>query len=111
MFSYKVLNYSIYSSRATEKEKKLSREISTADILNLPLLQMRHIKAYPHVYESITHNELKEYTKNYMKEPAPGFNNMKRGEGFYESLVQLTEYLQVNDFEIYIYATDRLAYL
>ena len=103
MFSYRVLNDSNYSQIATEEEKILAYDIATAEIHNLnSTLQMRHANAYPHVYENMTYEELEEYTKNYMKLDSPKFNNMKRGEEFYEPMVQVIEYLQANDFEVYI---------
>ena len=103
MFSYRVLNDSSYESKRTEEEIKLAHDIQNADIHNLPPdLQMRHCNAYPHVFENMTYEELDNYTKNYMTIDSIGFNNMKRGEEFFEPMVQVIEYLQANDFEIYI---------
>ena len=103
MFAHRVLNDSDYNNSATKKERDLALQIQGADIHNLaPNIQMDHARAYPHVYENMTYEELEEYTKNYMEIESPGFKNMKRGGGFYEPMVELIEYLQANDFQIYI---------
>ena len=103
MFSHRVLNDTDYKDKATEEEKQLANDIQNANIHNLRSdLQMRHSHAYPHVFENMTYEELENYTKDYMKKDSIGFNNMKRGEEFFEPMVQVIEYLQANDFQIYI---------
>ena len=103
MYSHRVLNDTDYSSKATEEEKQLGRDIAEADIHNLRSdLQMRHARSYPRAYENMTFEQLDKYTKNYMDLPALGFNGMKRGEAFYEPMVELIEYLQANDFQVYL---------
>ena len=102
-YSHRVLNDTDYSSKATEEEKQLGRDIAEADIHNLRSdLQMRHARSYPRAYENMTFEQLDKYTKNYMDLPALGFNGMKRGEAFYEPMVELIEYLQANDFQVYL---------
>ena len=103
MFSYRVLNDTDYREKATPEEIKLAEEIATANIHDLPPhLQMAHARANPHVYENMTFDQLEEYTKKYMKVDSVGFKNMKRGEEFYEPMVEVIQYLQANDFQIYI---------
>ena len=103
MFSYRVLNDSNYRDKATEKEKEVAEDIITANIHDLKsTIQMDHARNYPHVYENMTYEELEEYTKKYMDLDAPGFNNMKKGQAFYEPMVELISYLQENDFIVYI---------
>ena len=52
--------------------------------------------------------EFNIYTKNYADQPSDGYNNMKRGEAFYKPMLQVIEYLQKNDFIVYVITgTDR----
>ena len=103
MYSYRILNDSSYEDKATEEEKQLAIDIKDADIHNLrPDIQMRHARSYARAYENMTYEELDNYTKNYMQLESLGFDNMKRGEAFYEPMVELIEYLQENDFLVYL---------
>lgn len=103
MFSYRVLEDPDYKDKATDEEKKIATDIKNADIFKLPgYLQMAHARAYPHAFENMTFEQLEEYTKDYMQKESPGFNNMKRGEGFFEPMVEIVNYLQANDFKVFI---------
>ncbi|MBO4374747.1 MAG: haloacid dehalogenase-like hydrolase [Lachnospiraceae bacterium] len=53
-------------------------------------------------YAGMTVDELKSYTKDFMKSRAEGFDNLTRGEAFYKPMVSLVKYLDANDFECYI---------
>ena len=103
MYSYRVLKDPVYSLISTEEEKELGRDIKYADIHNLRKdLQMRHANAYPKAFMNMSFDDLEKYVKDYMKFDALGFDNMKRGEAFYEPMVQLIEYLQANEFLVYL---------
>ena len=44
-----------------------------------------------------------------MKQDMPSYTGMKRGGGFYQPMVQVVQYLQANDFDVYVMSgTDRL---
>jgi beta-phosphoglucomutase-like phosphatase (HAD superfamily) len=103
MYSYRVLKDPVYSLISTDEEKELGRDIKYADIHNLRKdLQMRHANAYPKAFMNMSFDDLEKYVKDYMKFDALGFDNMKRGEAFYEPMVQLIEYLQANEFLVYL---------
>ena len=103
MYSYRVLNDSDYSKIATEEERQLGRDIKEANIHALRSdLQMRHANAYPKAFINMTFEDLEKYVLNYMKLDSLGFDNMKRGQAFYEPMVQLIEYLQANEFLVYL---------
>jgi len=46
--------------------------------------------------------EYRDYVRDFMAEPAFGFENMTYGEGFYLPMVSLVEYLHDNGFKIFI---------
>ena len=102
MYSYRVLDDQTYAPNATEEEKQLGRDIRSANIHSLRKdLQMRHANAYPRAFLNMSFDDLDKYVKNYMQLDALGFDGMKRGEAFYEPMVQLIEYLQANEFRVY----------
>ncbi len=48
------------------------------------------------------------YVKAYRDTPAPGYEGMTKGEAFYRPMVQIVDYLNANDFKVYIVSgTDR----
>ena len=102
MYSYRVLDDPTYKANATEEEKQLGRDIRSANIHSLRKdLQMRHANAYPRAFLNMSFDDLDAYVKKYMQLDALGFDGMKRGEAFYEPMVQLIEYLQANEFRVY----------
>lgn len=59
-------------------------------------------------YKGLTPAELEDYVTNYMDSEAEGFTNMKKGEAWYKPMLEVVQYLEDNDFEIYIVtATER----
>ena len=61
-----------------------------------------HAKYAGQSYAGMTPDELKEYTHEFMKSEAEGFNNLKRGDAFYKPMVSLVKYLDANDFQCYV---------
>ena len=59
-------------------------------------------------YKDLTPAELEDYVTNYMDSEAEGFTNMTKGEAWYKPMLEVVQYLEDNDFEIYIVtATER----
>ena len=57
----------------------------------------------------MTPEEFDAYVKKYKEQPTIGYNNMKYGEAFYKPMLQVVDYLQANDFKVYVVSgTDRL---
>ncbi|MCR5650388.1 MAG: haloacid dehalogenase-like hydrolase [Lachnospiraceae bacterium] len=61
-----------------------------------------HAKYTGIAYAGMTPDELRAYTKEYMKTAADGFTNLTKGEAFYKPMVSLVKYLTANDFTVYI---------
>lgn len=61
-----------------------------------------HARYAGEAYAGMTPDELKEYTKEFMKSEAEGFNNLTRGDAFYKPMVSLVKYLDANDFQCYV---------
>ncbi|MBR5377069.1 MAG: haloacid dehalogenase-like hydrolase [Lachnospiraceae bacterium] len=62
----------------------------------------RYAKYVGEAYAGMTPDELKAYTKEFMKSKAEGFNNLTRGDAFFKPMVSLVEYLDANGFQCYI---------
>ncbi|HCJ40791.1 MAG TPA: haloacid dehalogenase-like hydrolase, partial [Ruminococcus sp.] len=59
-------------------------------------------------FSGMTPEEFNDYIQEFKKQDMPSYEGMKRGEGFYKPMVQVVDYLQANDFIVYIVSgTDR----
>ena len=54
------------------------------------------------MFKGLTYEQYCEYIRNYMGEPAYGFEGMSYGDGFYEPMTALVQYLAENDFTVFI---------
>ena len=63
---------------------------------------MKHAYAAAKAYAGMTIKEFDEYVKAYAAKPANGFINMTYGESFYQPMLEVFEYLEDNDFTIYV---------
>ena len=103
LYSYRVLNDSNYKDKACKNDIQTAIDIINVDIRNFTTeLEMRYVTTLPKIFENMTYEDFDEYVKNYMKIPSIGYTKMTRGEAFYDPMVQVIEYLEANDFIIYI---------
>ena len=57
----------------------------------------------------MTLDEFDAYVKAFRDKPAPSYEGMTNGQAFYKPMLQVVEYLQANDFTVYVVSgTDRL---
>ena len=59
-------------------------------------MEKRHCVRNAYVYKGMTMENFYTYTKDFLNQDAPGYNNMKRGDA------QVVEYLQKNNFTVFI---------
>ena len=103
LYSYRVLNDSNYKNKACKNDIQTAIDIMNVDIRNFTTeLEMRYVTTLPKIFENMTYEDFDKYIKNYMKIPSIGYTKMTRGEAFYAPMVQVIEYLEANDFIIYI---------
>ena len=103
LYSYRVLNDSNYKDKACKNDIQTAIDIMNVDIRNFTTeLEMRYVTTLPKIFENMTYEDFDKYIKNYMKIPSIGYTKMTRGEAFYDPMVQVIEYLEANDFIIYI---------
>lgn len=53
-------------------------------------------------FKGLTEYEYREYIRDFMKEPAYGFEGMTYGESFYKPMVSVVDYLSDNGFKVFI---------
>ena len=90
-----------YNSSPEEKKfaSSLERFIKTKDSGDKLGSSAPHQAA---VMEGMTYPEYKSYVENFMKTPVDGLKNLKWGEAFYLPMVEVINYLQANDFKVYV---------
>ena len=71
-------------------------------------ISTRQAAAAAVAYKGLTPAELEAYVTNFMGSDAEGFTGLKRGDAFYQPMVELVRFLEANDFTVYIVtATER----
>ena len=107
MFAYRVLNDSSYNP--SPEDKNLALEIRNLTIYNIPDgMEEKHFMRNAAVFKGMTMDQYINFTKKYLNSYSPGYNNLKRKDAFYKPMLQVIEYLQKNDFTVFIVSgTDR----
>ena len=115
-FDHKLLYYRVtedpdYKDKASAEEKAVCEKIKTYfETGEYPKgLDVEHGKAVATAFKGMTPEEFDAYVKKYKEQPTIGYNNMKYGEAFYKPMLQVVDFLQANDFKVYVVSgTDRL---
>ena len=111
LLMYRVLEDPAYKDKASDFEKEVANKIKEQNETgksfdNLPV---DHGRAVASAFAGMTLAEFNAYIQEFKKQPMPSYTGMTRGSGFYLPMVQIVEYLQANDFTVYIVSgTDRL---
>ena len=109
LFKYRVTEDPDYKDKATEEQKATVEDIKRYEKgESVQGLDIRHAKANAEAFANMSLEEYDKYVKDFLSKPADGYNNMKRGDAFYKPMLEVIDYLQENDFLIYICSgTDR----
>ena len=65
-------------------------------------VRRKHCSSNASVFSGMTFEEYADYTRNYLKMPVEGFNNLKVGEAFYLPMIEVISYLRANNFKIFL---------
>ncbi len=110
LLKYRVLDDPEYKNKASEFEKEVAEtivEYMETGVSPSTLMQ-DHGRAVASAFSGMTIDEFEDYVAEFKNLPAPGYDGMKIGEAFYKPMVEVVEYLQANDFKVYIVSgTDR----
>ena len=115
-FDHKLLYHRVmedkdYKDKASEEEKETAKIIKTYfDTGEYPKgLDVKHGKAVATAFKGMSLEEFNNYVKKYANEEMQGYNNMTNKEAFYKPMIEVVDFLQANDFKVYIVSgTDRL---
>ena len=108
---YRVMEDPAYKDKASEEEKETAQIIKTYfETGEYPKgLDVKHGKAVATAFKGMTLEEFDVYVKKYRDEQMEGYNNMTNGEAFYKPMLEVIDFLQANEFKVYIVSgTDRL---
>ncbi len=108
---YRVLDDPEYKDRASEFEREVAGKIREQNDTGRSFsgLEVDHGRAVASAFAGMTVTEFNEYIQEFKKQPMPSYRGLLRGEGFYLPMVEVVNYLQANDFTVYVVSgTDRL---
>ena len=115
-FDHKLLYHRVVED-ADYKDKASDEERETAEIIKTYFetgeypsgLDVKHGTAVATAFKGMTTEEFDAYVKAYRDEPMESYSNMTNGQAFYKPMLEVIDYLQANDFKVYIVSgTDRL---
>ena len=103
LYMYRVTEDPDYKDKASDFEKDVANRINA--VLNGAKdeqLMVDHGKAVATAFQGMTIDEFDKYIAKFMETSMPSYDGMKRGEGFYKPMLQVIDYLEANDFKVYI---------
>ncbi len=65
-------------------------------------MPIRHAIQAARAYAGMTLNEFSDFVNKILIRDADGFEGMTYGEAFYQPMIEVVEYLQENDFKVYV---------
>lgn len=107
---YRVLEDPEYKEIASEFEKMVANKIvdQNTNGTKYEELPVEHGQAVASAFKGMTINEFYDYIQEFKKLPMPSYDGMTRGGGWYQPMLQVVDYLQANDFTVYVVSgTDR----
>ena len=110
LLKYRVLEDVDYKDKASDFEREVAEKIRTQNETGESFkgLEVDHGKAVASAFSGMTTDEFNSYIQEFKQQDMPSYTGMKRGEGFYQPMLQVVDYLQENDFTVYIVSgTDR----
>ena len=108
---YRVLEDPDYKDKASTFEKEIANRLQAKfnGDKSVEVTMIEHGQAVASAFAGMTIDEFEDYVEAFKNQPTPGYNGMTRGEAFYKPMLQIIDYLQANDFKVYIVSgTDRL---
>ena len=102
MFVHRALDDPNYIASAQDRE---NAEAVKAAIYNHNMtndVRKKHCASNASVFSGMTFAEFADYTRNFLKTPVEGFDNLKVGEAFYLPMIEVISYLRANDFKIFL---------
>lgn len=107
---HRVLEDEDYKDKASDFEKETAQKIVTLNETGEAAkgLEVDHGKAVASAFSGLTLDEFNDYIQEFKKLEMPSYDGMLRGDGWYRPMLEVVDYLQDNDFTVYVVSgTDR----
>ena len=107
---YRVLEDPDYKDKASDFEKEVANKIVQQNETGAKFdgLEVDHGKAVASAFKGMTIKEFNDYIQKFKELPMPGYDGMKRGEGWYLPMLEVVDLLKDYDFTVYVVSgTDR----
>ena len=106
-FWYNLLVYRVLEDegyKASKFEKATAKKIVDLNEKGIKSnnLPMDIAKSIASSFAGMTLEEFDAYVQNYKSLSMPGYNGLLRGDSWYLPMLQIVEYLQANDFTVYV---------
>lgn len=112
LLMHRVLDDPEYKDKASDFERETAEKIVTLIETGEGAkgLEVDHGKAVASAFKGMTIDEFEAYIREFKSKEEEGYTGgMTRGEAFYKPMLQVVDYLQDNDFTVYVVSgTDRL---
>ena len=108
---HRVLEDPDYMDKASDFEKATANKIvdQNTNGTKYEELPIEHGQAVASAFKGMTVDEFYDYVHKFAESDMPSYTGLKRGASFYLPMVQVVQYLQANDFDVYMMSgTDRL---
>ncbi len=108
LYMHRVLNDPDY--KASDEELETAEQVfEYIDTGKYPEgLDMTHGRGVASSFKDMKLTDFDLYVKEYRDTPTAGYDGMTKGEAFYKPMIQIIDYLNANDFQVYIVSgTDR----
>ena len=107
---HRVLEDPDYIDKASDYEKETAGKIVEQNETGASFsgLEVDHGTCIATSFAGMTPDEFNAYIQEFKKLPMPSYEGMNRGDGWYKPMLQVVEFLQANDFTVYVVSgTDR----
>lgn len=110
IYYYRVMEDPSYKDKASDFEKEVAAEVKQLmdTGVSAPDSMVHHGKGVASAFEGMTPEEFISYVVDFANTPEPGYEGMTRAEAFYKPMLEVVDYLEQNDFTVYVVSgTDR----
>lgn len=103
LYLYRVTEDPEYKDKASDFEKEVANRIlAVVNGAKDDALMQDHGRAIATAFQGMTIDEFNEYVRKFMQMDMPSYTGLQRGDGFYKPMLQVIDYLEANDFKVFI---------
>ena len=103
LYMYRVTEDPEYKDKASDFEKEVANRIlAVVNGAKDDALMQDHGRAIATAFQGMTIDEFNEYVRKFMQMDMPSYTGLQRGDGFYKPMLQVIDYLEANDFKVFI---------